>query len=238
MHAMFLAHILFGAFLVYTGWKAATSDEDEDDDPSQNPLVQWLSRRLPFVGAYDAKGSFFVKVPVNERGQAMLPCAQGGLEPIDSTEVRGYGTVDFNSASSQNAGTHTFQWRATMLFLVVVCLEVSDILFAVDSVSAIVAQVPDLFLAYTSAIFAMLGLRATFFVVDELVKLFTLLKYGVAAVLIFIGFKLMFSRLVHVPASIVFCLLFGILSFSMVSSVVYERYLKQKPQLDKANASA
>ena len=53
-----------------------------------------------------------------------------------------------------------------MLFLVVCCLEISDILFAVDSVSAIVAQVSDLFLAYTSAVFAMLGLRSTFFIID------------------------------------------------------------------------
>ena len=63
-------------------------------------------------------------------------------------------------------------------------LELSDLLFAVDSVSAIVAQVPNLFLAYTSAVFAMLGLRATFFIIDVLVKLFTLLKYGVGAVLV------------------------------------------------------
>merc|ERR1719162_2110569 len=71
-----------------------------------------------------------------------------------------------------------------MLVLVVFCLEVSDILFAVDSVSAIVAQVNDLFLAYTSAVFAMLGLRATFFIIDVLVQLFSLLKYGVGAILV------------------------------------------------------
>lgn len=238
MHAMFLAHILFGGFLVYTGFKAATSDDEEDDDPSQNPIVQFLSRRMPFVAAYDLKGSFFVKVPVNENGHVVLPSMNGRrLEPIDESEVQGYGTVDFSNTQFSD-GTQRCQWRATMLFLVVVCLEVSDILFAVDSVSAIVAQVPDLFLAYTSAVFAMLGLRATFFVVDELVKLFTLLKYGVAAVLMFIGFKLMFSRLIHVPASVVFLLLFSILASSMVCSVIYERYLKVKPQLDKSNAIA
>lgn len=238
MHAMLLAHILFGAFLIYTGFKAATSDEEEEDDPSQNPIVQWLSRRMPFVGAYDSKGSFFVKVPVNDNGQAVLPVGNGGgMESIDGDDVRGYGTVDFSSAQ-QNAQSQRFQWRATMLFLVVVCLEVSDILFAVDSVSAIVAQVPDLFLAYTSAIFAMLGLRATFFIVDELVKLFTLLKYGVAAVLMFIGCKLMFSRLIHVPASVVFCILFGILSSSIVCSLIYERYFKRKCQLEKSSALA
>merc|ERR1719326_664633 len=224
MHAMFLAHILFGAFLIYTGFKAATSDEEEEDDPSQNPIVQWLSRRMPFVGAYDSKGSFFVKVPVNDNGQAVLPVGNGGgMESIDGDDVRGYGTVDFSSAQ-QNAQSQRFQWRATMLFLVVVCLEVSEILFAVDSVSAIVAQVPDLFLAYTSAVFAMLGLRATFFIVDELVQLFQFLKYGVAAILIFIGIKLILGKLIHVPPGIVCCILFGTLASSMVASWVYEKY--------------
>merc|ERR1719426_338924 len=98
--------------------------------------------------------------------------------------------------------------RATMLFLVVCCLEISDLLFAVDSVSAIVAQVNDLFLAYTSAVFAMLGLRATFFIIDVLVKLFSLLKYGVAAVLIFIGIKLIVSKMIHIPPGIVCIILF------------------------------
>jgi len=106
-----------------------------------------------------------------------------------------------------------------MLFLVVCCLEISDILFAVDSVSAIVAQVSDLFLAYTSAVFAMLGLRSTFFIIDVLVKLFSLLKYGVAAVLVFIGIKLIVSKMYHIPPLVVVCVLFGTLSFSMIASV-------------------
>merc|ERR1719301_483322 len=93
--------------------------------------------------------------------------------------------------------------RATMLFLVVCCLEISDLLFAVDSVSAIVSAVNDLFLAYTSTVFAMLGLRATFFVIDVLVKLFSLLKYGVAMVLVFVGIKLMVGHYYHIPPSIV-----------------------------------
>ena len=69
---------------------------------------------------------------------------------------------------------------ATMLFLVVICLELSNILPAVDAESAVVSAVNDLFLAYTSTVVALLGLRATFFIVDEFVELFSLLKYGVA----------------------------------------------------------
>merc|ERR1719330_2158038 len=93
--------------------------------------------------------------------------------------------------------------RATRLFLVVLCLEITDMVFAVDSVSAIVAQIPDLYLAYTACVFAMLGLRATFFVVDELVKLFTLLPYAVAGILIFIGVKLVLKTWIHFPPEVV-----------------------------------
>lgn len=243
MHAMFLAHILFGGFLVYTGMKAALFEDDDEDDPSKNPVVQWLSRRLPFIGAYDSQGRFFVRVPVNENGDVLLP--EGTVASVESPpteedgqeeEPRNYGTVDMAAAARACTLPHRLQWRATMLFLVVVCLEVSDILFAVDSVSAIVAQVPDLFLAYTSAVFAMLGLRATFFIVDELVKLFSLLKYGVAAVLVFIGLKLMASRLIHIPAGIVFALLFTTLGSSMIASVIHEKYWLQ-PAAERAAAA-
>merc|ERR1719352_1653360 len=123
-----------------------------------------------------------------------------------------------------NPGART-QTRATMLALVVICLEISDILFAVDSVSAIVAAVPDLFLAYTSAVFAMLGLRAMFFIVDELVQLFQFLKYGVAAILVFIGIKLILGKLVHIPPGIVCIILFTSLGLSMLASWIYDKYI-------------
>merc|ERR1719263_151181 len=112
-----------------------------------------------------------------------------------------YNVVDFSLIPS----SRHMQSRATMLFLVVLCLECSDLLFAVDSVSAIVAQVNDLFLAYTSAVFAMLGLRATFFIIDVLVSLFSLLKYGVATVLVFVGVKLMIGKWYHISPAIVCC---------------------------------
>ena len=84
--------------------------------------------------------------------------------------------ADFQSHLQKLNWTGRIEFGATMLFLVVICLELSDILPAVDSESAVVSAVNDLFLAYTSTVVAMLGLRATFFIVDELVKLFSLLK--------------------------------------------------------------
>lgn len=230
LHSMMFAHILFGGFLIWTGVQSVLAD-DEDEDPSKNVVVQFLSRRLPFVTFYDAKGSFFVKVPV-ENGQPLINAdtqvTYRSVEQADNEEgERGYGVVDFAAVRRANDGVRT-EWRGTMLFLVVICLEVSDILFAVDSVSAIVAQVPDLFLAYTSAVFAMLGLRAMFFIVDELVKLFQFLKYGVAAILIFIGIKLCLGKLIHVPPGVVCAILFGTLTGSMVVSVVWEKYHPEK----------
>jgi len=225
MHAFFWAHLVFGAFLVYTGIKTVTADDD-DEDPSQNWLIVFLHRNLPFVAAYDKHTRFFVHVPVNERGEALLDNVplDRESEPVLSAEfsdkgVR-YPTHDFNAVPP---GTKT-ALRATMLFLVVICLEVSDILFAVDSVSAIVAQVNDLYLAYTSAVFAMLGLRATFFIIDVLVQLFSLLKYGVAAVLVFVGIKLILSKWYHIPASIVCVVLVVALASSMIASVVQEKF--------------
>eukprot|EP00438_Fugacium_kawagutii_P031661 Skav207330 [mRNA] locus=scaffold3027:269477:272816:- [translate_table: standard] len=114
----------------------------------------------------------------------------------------------------------SWEFRATMLFLVVCCLEISDLIFAVDSVSAIVAQVNDLFLAYSSAVFAMLGLRATFFIIDVLVHMFELLKYGVSAVLIFIGVKLILAHHYTIEPHIVVFVLIGCIGASMVASVL------------------
>lgn len=242
MHAMWITHFIFGGFLVWTGFKTATADED-DEDPSQHPAVKWLQRQVPFVSAYDDSGRFFVRIPVDADGNAMLPkeCTEGwsrprtpGRSPKEtdalSTPSRspkmGYGTIDFHEvvAEAQKAGGKKGELRATMLFLVVLCLEISDLLFAVDSVSAIVAQVNDLFLAYTSCVFAMLGLRAMFFIIDQLANKFALLKYGVSVVLVFIGVKLIISHWYHVPPAFVCLVLVSAIGISMVASVLADAY--------------
>jgi len=226
MHAMFFMHFVFGAFLIYTGLSTVMADEDEED-PSQHWAVQWLQSHVPFVSVYDKSGSFFVRVPVDEQGEPVLPAAEpaqaGEREEAGEAQAKRCGTVDFPRGGQG-------QLRATMLFLVVCCIEVSDLLFAVDSVSAIVAQVNDLFLAYTSAVFAMLGLRATFFIIDVLVKVFSLLKYGVAAVLVFIGVKLCLSKVLHIPPSVVCAVLVTSLATSMIASVVQEEVARVMQQ--------
>jgi tellurite resistance protein TerC len=236
MHAMALMHLVFGAFLVYTGYKTMSAD-DEDEDPSQQPLVKWLQNSVPFVPVYCEKGSFFVRVPVNDQGHEVIPedaplkQEPKETDPLlesgkDATETK-YRTVNFEGLQD-HAKEQRFEYRATMLFLVVCCLEVSDLLFAVDSVSAIVAQVNDLFLAYTSAVFAMLGLRATFFIIDVLVQLFSLMKYGVSIVLMFIGVKLIIGRMFHIPSSIVCAVLVSAIAGSMVASIIQDKLEKKQ----------
>jgi len=231
MRAMMFTHFIFGAFLVYTGFKTLTADED-DEDPTQNVMVQWLQQKVPFINMYDKSGAFFVRVPVTADGVALAPedsCPESGKLSDDKPT---YGSVDFSTYQGKANSTHNvthFEMRATMLFLVVCCLEISDLIFAVDSVSAIVAQVPDLFLAYTSAVFAMLGLRATFFIIDVLVHMFSLLKYGVSAVLVFVGVKLILSHHFHIPPGIVVLVLVTCIGSSIIASVL-KHQLEEKEQ--------
>jgi len=232
LHVLYLAHVIFGGILVWTGVKAAWDDDDED--PAENWLVQWISRTFPFVHMYDPNGNFFVKVEVDEKGRAILPSSAvvtpipGTKEPLDpELAPENYGTTA--KASPPTKG-RTTQWRATTLVLVVICLEVSDIIFAVDSVSAVVAQVSDLYLAYSAVIFAMLGLRAAFFIIDVLAHTFSMFKYGIACILVFIGLKLIFSKVIHIPAVVVCVILFGFLALSVIASVIMDRVKDSKEE--------
>jgi tellurite resistance protein TerC len=92
-------------------------------------------------------------------------------------------------------GRHFFtridgRWHATPLFLTLVAIEVSDIVFAIDSVPAIFALTREPLIVFTSNVFAILGLRSLYFVLAAAVVKFTLLRYGLAGVLMFIGLKM------------------------------------------------
>jgi len=88
---------------------------------------------------------------------------------------------------------------ATPMFLVLVMIEVSDLVFAVDSIPAIFAVTTDPFIVFTSNIFAIMGLRALYFLLADLADRFHLLKYGLALVLVFIGGKMLAMPWFHIP---------------------------------------
>jgi tellurite resistance protein TerC len=109
-------------------------------------------------------------------------------------------------------GKGVVRWYVTPLFVALLAIEISDIIFAIDSVPAILAITTDPFIAYTSNIFAILGLRALYFAVDGMIEQFHYLKYGLAIILMFVGVKLLLMDVVEIKT--VFSLLFILLTIT------------------------
>ena len=110
---------------------------------------------------------------------------------------------------------------ATPLFLVLVLVEFTDLMFAIDSIPAIFAVTSDPFLVFTSNIFAILGLRSLYFLLASVVHKFHLLKYGLALILVYIGVKMLISGWVHIPIGISLSIVLGVLAISIVASLVW-----------------
>jgi tellurite resistance protein TerC len=107
----------------------------------------------------------------------------------------------------------------TPLFAVLVMIELSDVIFAVDSIPAIFAVTTDPFIVFTSNIFAILGLRALYFLLADMADRFHLLKYGVAVVLIFVGVKLGVAYWYHIPVLFSLSFIGLILAVSIFASI-------------------
>lgn len=110
-------------------------------------------------------------------------------------------------------------WTATPLLLVLLLVEWSDLVFAIDSIPAIFAVTRDPFIVYSSNVFAILGLRALFFVLAGMMDRFEYLKPGVAAILVFVGFKMLFNGVFHMPTVVSLAVIVGILGGSVVLSM-------------------
>ncbi|MFC3625263.1 TerC family protein [Vogesella amnigena] len=112
---------------------------------------------------------------------------------------------------------------ATPMFLVLVMVELSDVVFAVDSIPAIFAVTMDPFIVLTSNIFAILGLRAMFFLLADVADRFHLLRYGLAIVLSFIGLKLLLLQVFHVPIGISLGVVFAVIGGSVIASLLFPK---------------
>jgi len=110
---------------------------------------------------------------------------------------------------------------ATPMLAVLLALETTDILFAIDSIPAVLAISQDPFIVYTSNVFAILGLRSLFFAISGLMRLFHLLHYGLASILSFVGVKMLIADFFHVPVGISLLIIASILIASIISSVVW-----------------
>lgn len=112
---------------------------------------------------------------------------------------------------------------ATPMLLVLVMIEMSDVIFAVDSIPAIFAVTTDPFIVLTSNIFAILGLRAMYFLLADIADRFVFLKFGLAFVLSFIGIKMLIMHWVHIPVGASLAVVFGALGISILISLMYNR---------------
>jgi tellurite resistance protein TerC len=142
---------IFGVFLVYTGIKMFSDDEDAFN-PEESKMVSLATKYIRIKKEY--VGGQFITIEDGKR-------------------------------------------VGTMLLLVLIVVELSDVIFAVDSIPAIFGITTDRFIVYTSNIFAILGLRTFFFLLANMADRFHLLKYGLAFVLTFIGVKMLFPLMTH-----------------------------------------
>ena len=112
---------------------------------------------------------------------------------------------------------------ATPLLLVLILVEVTDLIFAVDSIPAIFGVTKDPFIVFTSNIFAILGLRSLYFLVAAVVNRFYLLKYGLALILTFVGVKMLGEKLFHIDIVVSLAIILSILSMSIIASLVWPK---------------
>jgi tellurite resistance protein TerC len=109
------------------------------------------------------------------------------------------------------------------LFLVLLVIETSDLIFAVDSIPAILAITTDRFIVFTSNIFAILGLRSLYFAVSGIMEYFRFLKIGLAFVLSFVGLKMCLSRIVEIPIVLSLVVIVSILLVSILASLLIKK---------------
>ena len=164
--------IVFGGFLILTALKMALIKGN--DDISSNIVVRLCKKFLRVTEFYDGQ-RFFTKRT---------------LKPTYTKNAAGVEVMDPAPAGSLSA-----TWAITPLFLALILVEITDLVFAVDSIPAIFAITPDPFIVFTSNIFAILGLRALYFCLAALIQKFRFLKPALILILGFVGVKLLLLSL-------------------------------------------
>ena len=121
----------------------------------------------------------------------------------------------------------------TPLFLVLVTIETTDIVFAVDSIPAVFGVTHDPFIAFTSNIFAILGLRASYFLLESILKTFKYLSHGLSVVLMFIGLKMLVSDFLPIPIGMSLIVVTVVLTVAVIASLVSESRSSRDPRHTK-----
>ena len=119
---------------------------------------------------------------------------------------------------------------ATPLLVTLIVIETSDVVFATDSIPAILGITLNPFIVYSSNIFAILGLRAMYFVIAGLMSMFRFLNIGLSLILVIIGLKMLAKHYVHVPVEVELSLVGGVLIFTILLSILFPKHAKQTPE--------
>lgn len=156
------------------------------------------------------------------------------LHPEDNPVVRWF--VKKGRVTDEYHGRHFFvkmddKWLATPLFLCLLSIEFTDIIFAVDSIPAIFAVTNDPFIVYTSNVFAILGLRSLYFALENIINRFQYLRYGLAIVLVFIGLKMLASSFIKIPVVLSLVIILTIL----ITSIAWKKFDKKSKILHDEN---
>jgi TerC family integral membrane protein len=177
--------LIFGAFLVYTGYKMFTANHNEEFEPHDTIIYRFLKKVVPLT-PHDGDG----KLSVMENGKR----------------------------------------KFTVLFIVVVMLAAIDLVFALDSIPAVLGISRDKLVVYTSNIFAVLGLRSLFFLLRGAVSKFDYLQQGIAIVLVFIGVKMLGEHWINqwIDQTIQVLISLGVIVICISGSIFYSIFMKKK----------
>jgi tellurite resistance protein TerC len=156
-------------------------------------------------------------------GVKLLLQREGDIHPERNPILRLFRRVV--PAVSDYRGTHFLvreagRWHATPLLMVLVVIEATDVVFAVDSIPAIFAVTDDPFIVYTSNIFAIMGLRALYFALAAMLGRFHYLKFGLGLVLVFVGTKMAIADFYKIPILASLAVVLGLLTASVVASLL------------------
>ena len=115
------------------------------------------------------------------------------------------------------------KWYATPLFVCIIAIECADIMFAADSVPAVLSVSQDRLIVFSSNIFAIVGLRALYVYVSHLTSKFSLIKYGIAANLIFVGIKMLLIKTIQITTSVSIIVISSTLLLSIIMSLIVNK---------------
>jgi len=205
--------IVFGVFLILTSLKMALIKGESD--PGNNIVVKLVKRFYPVVPFFDGQ-RFFTKRTVT---------------PTYTTHP----TTGKLVQDPAPAGTLSVKYAMTPLFLALIMVEITDLVFAVDSIPAIFAITPDPFIVFTSNIFAILGLRSLYFCLAALIMKFRLLKPALILILSFVGVKLLLLSVppylpllgmaarnpIKIDTTISLVVVLGTLTLAVIGSVMF-----------------